>query len=196
MDLRTLRYFSVVAQEENMSKAAEILHVTQPTLSKAIKNLETELGKQLFKRGSFKIVLTPAGRLLEKRATDLLKMATKIEREFKILNQITGGELYLGLAESWQIRYIAREVAKLKQSYPDVRYHVTSGDTEQLISRVDSGLLDFAVLAEQPDYKKYAALALPASDTWGLVVPITSVLATKEAISFEDLRELPLLASE
>lgn len=101
MDLRTLRYFSVVAQEENMSKAAEILHVTQPTLSKAIKNLETELGKQLFKRGSFKIVLTPAGRLLEKRATDLLKMATKIEREFKILNQITGGELYLGLAESW-----------------------------------------------------------------------------------------------
>ena len=122
MEIRTLRYFLAVAREENMSRAAELLHVTQPTLSKALKSLEEELGKKLFTRHSFSIALTEEGVLLRDRAEDLVSMADKIEQEFLSLDDITGGELYFGLAESWQIRYLAREIRKFKKVYPDLRY--------------------------------------------------------------------------
>nr|MCR5843850.1 LysR family transcriptional regulator [Oscillospiraceae bacterium] len=110
MEIRTLRYFLAVAREENMSRAAEQLHVTQPTLSKALKSLEDELGKKLFLRHSFSIALTEEGELLRSRAEDLISMADKIEQEFSSLDDITGGDIYFGLAESYQIRYLAREV--------------------------------------------------------------------------------------
>ena len=132
MEIRTLRYFLTVAREENMTRAAEILHVTQPTLSKALKALEDELGKKLFVRHSFSISLTEEGLLLRDRAEDLLTMADKIEKEFLSLDDIKGGELFLGLAESYQIRYLAREIRALKNKYPDLKYHITSGDTEQV----------------------------------------------------------------
>jgi DNA-binding transcriptional LysR family regulator len=108
MDLRTLRYFLAVAREENMSRAAEQLHLTQPTLSKALRSLEDELGKKLFTRHSFSIALTDEGVLLRSRAEDLVSMADKIEQEFLSLDDIKGGDLYFGLAESYQIRYLAR----------------------------------------------------------------------------------------
>ena len=116
MEIRTLRYFLAVAREENMSRAAELLHVTQPTLSKALKVLEEELGKKLFTRHSFSISLTEEGVLLRDRAEDLISMADKIEREFLSLDDITGGDIYFGLAESYQIRYLAREIKTLKRS--------------------------------------------------------------------------------
>ena len=151
MEIRTLRYFLAVAREENMSKAAEILHVTQPTLSKRLKSLEDELGKKLFTRHSFSIELTEEGVLLRNRAEDLIAMADKIEKEFVSLDDITGGELFLGLAESWQIRHLARTIREFKTRYPNLRYHITSGDTEQIADKLDKGILDFLVLAEQPD---------------------------------------------
>lgn len=132
MEIRTLRYFLAVAREENMTRAAEILHVTQPTLSKQLKSLEDELGKKLFTRHSFSIRLTDEGILLRDRAEDLIQMADKIEQEFISLNDITGGELYLGLAESYQIKYLARAIKVFKEQYPALRYHITSGDTEQI----------------------------------------------------------------
>ena len=134
MEIRTLRYFLVAAREESMTKAAEILHVTQPTLSKQIKALEDELGKKLFTRHSFNIRLTEEGILLKNRAEDLIGMADKIEQEFISLDDLTGGDLYFGLAESYQIRYLAREIRAFKQKYPGLRYHITSGDTEQVMS--------------------------------------------------------------
>ena len=118
MEIRTLRYFLAAAREENMTRAAELLHVTQPTLSRALRSLEDELGKKLFTRHSFNISLTEEGVLLRDRAEDLITMADKIEKEFLSLDDITGGELYLGLAESYQIRYLARELRALKSSYP------------------------------------------------------------------------------
>ena len=129
MEIRTLRYFLAVAREENMSRAAEQLHVTQPTLSKALKSLEDELGKKLFTRHSFSIALTEEGELLRSRAEDLISMADKIEQEFSSLDDITGGDIYFGLAESYQIRYLAREVHAFKKLYPDLRYHITSGES-------------------------------------------------------------------
>lgn len=196
MDIRTLRYFLAVAREENMTRASELLHVTQPTLSRALRSLEEELGKKLFIRHSFSISLTEEGMLLRDRAEDLVGMADKIEREFLSLNDITGGELYLGLAESYQIRYLARELHTMKRVYPGLRYHISSGDTEQVTEKLDKGLLDFAVLCDEPDARKYDSILFPEKDLWGLVIPETDPLARKVCVRAEDLIGLPLLTSE
>ena len=196
MEIRTLRYFLAVAREENMTRAAELLHVTQPTLSKALKALEDELGKKLFTRHSFSIRLTDEGVLLRERAEDLISMADKIEKEFVSLDDITGGELFLGLAESYLIKYIADAIKALKERYPRLQYHITSGDTEQVADKLQKGLLDFVVLAEEPDTKKYEYLEFPEADVWGLVCPADDPLAEKKAIRIDDLIGLPLFCSE
>lgn len=196
MEIRTLRYFLAVAREENMTRAADLLHVTQPTLSKTMKSLEEELGKKLFTRHSFSIALTEEGVLLRNRAEDLVSMADKIEQEFLALDDITGGDIYFGLAESYQIRYLAREIRKFKKTYPDLRYHITSGDTEQVTEKLDKGLLDFAVICETPDERKYHSIQFPEADYFGAVVPADSELAKIERISAEDLAGLPLFTSE
>ena len=196
MEIRTLRYFLAVAREENMSRAAELLHVTQPTLSKALKALEDELGKKLFTRHSFSIALTEEGVLLRNRAEDLVSMADKIEKEFLSLDELTGGELYFGLAESYQIRYLAREIRTFKLSYPGLRYHITSGDTEQVTEKLDKGLLDFAVICETPDERKYHFVSFPEADYFGAAIPADSPLAGKESITADDLAGLPLFCSE
>ena len=196
MEIRTLRYFLAVAREENMTRAAETLHVTQPTLSKALKALEDELGKKLFTRHSFSIKLTDEGVLLRNRAEDLVSMADRIEKEFVSLDDITGGDLYFGLAESYQICYLAREIHTFKQTYPGLRYHITSGDTEQVAEKLDKGLLDYVVLAESPDVAKYESLVFPEADVWGLVFPEDDPLAKKKAIRVDDLTGLPLFCSE
>lgn len=196
MEIRNLRYFLAVAREENMSRAAEQLHVTQPTLSKALKSLEDELGKKLFVRHSFSIALTEEGVLLRNRAEDLISMADKIEQEFLSLDDITGGELYFGLAESYQIRYLAREIREFKKTYPNLHYHITSGDTEQVTEKLDKGLLDFAVICTTPDDRKYRYVPFPEADYFGAAVPAYSKLAEKNHITVEDLSGLPLFCSE
>ena len=196
MEIRTLRYFLAVAREENMSRAAELLHVTQPTLSKAMKALEDELGKKLFTRHSFSIALTEEGVLLRNRAEDLVSMADKIEQEFFSLDDITGGDIYFGLAESYQIRYLAREIREFKKIYPGLRFHITSGDTEQVTEKLDKGLLDFAVICETPDERKYRSILFPEADYFGAVVPAGSDLAKKDVVTARDLAGLPLFTSE
>ena len=196
MEIRNLRYFLAVAREENMTRAAETLHVTQPTLSKTMKALEDELGKKLFVRHSFSISLTEEGELLRNRAEDLVTMADKIEKEFLSLDELTGGELYFGLAESYQIRHLAKEIRLLKERYPGLRYHITSGDTEQVTEKLDKGLRDFAVICDVPDGRKYEYIAFPEGDIWGLILPADAALAKKESIRIEDLLGLPLFASE
>ena len=196
MEIRTLRYFLAVAREENMTRAAENLHVTQPTLSKTLKTLEDELGKKLFTRHSFSITLTEEGALLRDRAEDLVSMADKIEKEFLSLDDVTGGELYFGLAESYQIRYLARELRMMKIQYPGLRYHITSGDTEQVTEKLDKGLLDFAVICDAPNVKKYGSIAFPEGDIWGLILPDDAPLARKDVVQVDDLAGLPLFTSE
>lgn len=196
MELRTMKYFLAVAREENMTRAAQQLHVTQPTLSKQLKALEEELGKKLFIRHSFRIQLTEEGVLLRKRAEDLVRMADKITAEFGAMQDVPGGEICFGLAESYQIRHLAAVIRSCKDVYPDLRYHITSGDTEQVTEKLDKGLLDFAVLAEEPDPAKYHSLPFPEADLWGLVMPAESPLAEKAAICAADLIGLPLFCSE
>ena len=196
MEIRTLRYFLAVAREENMSRAAEHLHVTQPTLSRALRSLEDELGKRLFTRHSISISLTEEGVLLRDRAEDLISMADKIEQEFLFLDDITGGDIYFGLAESCQMRYLAREIREFKKTYPGLRYHITSGDTEQVTEKLDKGLLDFAAICETPDERKYNFLLFPEADYFGAVIPTSSPLARKECFCAEDLAGKPLFCSE
>ena len=196
MEIRTLRYFLAVAREENMTRAAETLHVTQPALSKQLKSLEEELGKKLFTRHSFSIKLTDEGMLLRNRAEDLVSMADKIEKEFISLDDITGGDLFFGLAESYQISYLAREISKFKERYPGLKYHITSGDTEQVVEKLDKGLLDFTVLAETPDSSKYEFIEFPEADVWGVIMPANDILAKNKAIKIDDLVGLPLFCSE
>ncbi len=195
MEIRTLRYFLAVAREENMTRAAEQLHVTQPTLSKALKALEEELGKKLFTRHSFSIRLTDEGVLLRNRAEDLVSMADRIAQEFVTLDDIRGGDIYLGLAESYQIRTLARAIREFRKQYPELRYHITSGDTEQVTEKLDKGLLDFSVLTERPDTAKYAYLVFPHADVWGLVFPSDDPLAAKQAVTADDLIGRPLFCS-
>lgn len=196
MEIKNLRYFLAVAREENMSKAAEQLHVSQPTLSKTLKALEEELGKKLFIRHSFSISLTDEGMLLRDRAQDLVAMSDKIEQEFNSLDDITGGDIYFGLAESYQIRYLAREIYKLKKKYPNFTYHITSGDTEQVTEKLDKGILDFAVLCETPDSNKYEYVKFPEADVWGAIISSSHPLAKKKSIHVSDLIGQPLFVSE
>jgi len=196
MDIKNLKYFLAVARAENMSKAAKQLHVSQPTLSKTMRSLEVELGKKLFIRHSFSISLTDEGMLLRDRASDLVAMADKIEKEFTTLDDLAGGEIYLGLAESYQIRYLAREIYKLKEKYPNFTYHITSGDTEQVTEKLDKGLLDFAVLCETPDSNKYESVKFPQSDIWGAVIPTSHPLAEKKNIEVSDLIGQAIFVSE
>lgn len=196
MEIKDLRYFLAIAREENMTRASELIHVSQSTLSKTVKALEEELGKKLFVRHSFSISLTDEGVLLRKRADDLVTMADKIAAEFQSMDILSGGDLYLGLAESYQIRYLAREIKQLKEEFPDLHYHITSGDTEQVTEKLDKGILDFAVLVEPPDANKYDFLQFPEADRFGLVLPEKDILAKKKAIRSDDLVGLPLFCSE
>ena len=196
MEIRVLRYFLEIARTGNMSRAAETLHVTQPTLSRQMKEMEQELGKRLFRRNSAGLSLTDEGMLLRKRAEDILDMVDKTEEEFKALDDIAGGEVHIGCAESHQIKYLARTIKAFKAKYPLFRYHLTSGNTEQVAERLDRGLIYLAVIVEPPNLSKYNYVEIPEANTWGLVMKKEDVLAQKESIRFEDLTGLELICSE
>lgn len=195
MEIRVLRYFLEIAREGNMTRAAEYLHVSQPTLSKQMKELETELGKKLFRRSSSSVSLTSEGMLLRKRAEDILDMVDKTTDEFSALDDITGGEVHIGCAESHQIKYLARVIKEFKENYPLFRYHISSGNTEQVTERLDKGLFDFAVIVEPPDLSKYNYIEVPEVNIWGVVMKKDSPLAQNDQIHIEDLLGLPLICS-
>lgn len=196
MEIRILRYFLAIAREENMTRAAERLHISQPSLSKEIKKLEEELGHTLFVRTNKNMRLTDEGMLLRKRAEDILSMVDKTAEEFSQLDNIIGGEIRIGCAESHLIKYLARSIRTFKAQYPDFIFHVFSGDTEPVTERLDRGLLDLAVIVEPPNLSKYNYLTIPESDRWGVVMRRDSPLAEKREITFENLYGLPLFCSE
>ncbi|MDE6686217.1 MAG: LysR family transcriptional regulator [Lachnospiraceae bacterium] len=196
MELKTLQNFLTIAREENMTKAADILHITQPTLSRQIKSLEDELEQKLFIRHSFHIELTEAGILLRKQAEDLLSMANKITDSFQSLDDISGGDLYFGLAESYQIGFLAEFIKDFKIKYPNLKYHITSGDTEQVVEKLEKGILDFAAIVEKPDFNKYNVVSFPEADKWVAVVSSSHRLASKSFITPKDLIGIPLFCSD
>lgn len=196
MEIRVLRYFMEIAREENMTKAAERLHISQSALSKEIKKLEGELGHPLFIRTNKNMHLNDEGMLLRKRAGDILEMVDKTVEEFSQLNSITGGEIRIGCAESIQIKYLANVIKSFKKKYPNFIFHIFSGDTDPVAERLDKGLLDIAVIVEPPNLSKYNYLPVPESDKWGVIMRRDSPLAEKSELTFDDICGLPLFTSE
>jgi DNA-binding transcriptional LysR family regulator len=195
MEIRVLRYFVEAAREGSMTNAAQKLHVTQPTLSKQIKELEEELGQKLFIRGNYNIHLTPEGEILYKRALDILDMVDLTEAEFASMNDFNGGDLYLGCAESDGISVLAKAAKQLRAENKNLHFHLYSGNAETVCERLDKGLLDFAVVVQNIDLSKYAYLDLPVTDTWGLIMRKDDPMVSKAEIPIEELANLPLIVS-
>jgi len=195
MDIRVLRYFLAIAREESISGAADFLHLTQPTLSRQIRELEEELGTTLLIRGSRNISLTESGILLRKRAEEIITLVNRTESEISKSENQLQGNVYIGSAETEAIRTIAKIVKKLQMEYPLIQYHLFSGNADSVKERLENGLLDFGILIEPSDFKKYDFLRLPTTDIWGLLMTKDNPLASKEVIHPKDLYEIPLLCS-
>ncbi|KZE15127.1 LysR family transcriptional regulator [Priestia aryabhattai] len=195
MEIRVLRYFLTVAREGNITKAADVLHVTQPTLSRQLKDLEQELGKKLFIRSSHSIILTDEGMLLRNRAEEIVNMVDKLEAEFSSMEETIGGDIYIGGGETEAMKHIARVAKDVQVRYPNIRYHLYSGNEEDITERLDKGLLDFGILVQPADISKYNYLNIPAKDVWGVVMRRDSPLALKESIQAADLLNAPLICS-
>ena len=195
MELRVLRYFLAVAQEESISGAADYLHLTQPTLSRQLMDLEEELGKKLFIRGSRKVRLTEDGLLLRKRASEIVELVEKTESEFWGSKEAVAGDVYIGGGESDAMRLIARAARTLQMLHPNVHYHLFSGNAGDVCEKLDKGCLDFGILLEPVNLKRYDYVRLPCTDLWGVLMRKDSPLAALESIRAEDLLGKPLLLS-
>lgn len=195
MDIRVLQYFLAVAREESITKAAETLHMTQPPLSRQLKALEEEVGKQLLIRGSKKVTLTEDGILLRKRAEEMIDLMEKTKTELSSSDENVSGDIYMGSGETEAVSMIAKVAKDLQKEYPFIRYHIYSGDAEHIIERLDKGLIDFGLLVEPVDIEKYDCIRLPVKDTWGVLMRKDSPLAEKESICAEDLWDKPLIIS-
>lgn len=189
MDIRVLRYFLTVAREENITRAAESLHITQPSLSKQLMELEQELGKQLLVRGKRKLTLTDDGVLLRKRAEEIVALLEKTEQELSA-DTALGGKISIGGLPG---KRVLQAAAELRAEHPDVSFDFYSGDACEIIERLDHGSLDFAVLLEPVDGVKYDYVSLGERARWGLIMPDNCELAMKPAIKREDLCSVPLI---
>lgn len=195
MEIRVLKYFLAVAREQNISAAAESLFLSQPTLSRQLKELEEELGKQLFIRGSRKITLTEEGLLLRKRAEEIVELLDKTEKELLGSDEQVSGEIYIGAGETDGLRLIAKAAKELQEQYPQITYRIVSGDAVDITERLDKGLIDFALLLEPVDISKYSYLKFPVKDVWGVLMRRDCPLAKKKSISPKDLQDMPLIVS-
>ncbi len=195
MELRVLQYFLAVAREQSISGAAEILHLSQPTLSRQIKNMEKELGKQLLIRGNRRITLTEEGMILCKRAEEIMELVKKTESEITLSDESIAGDIYIGAGESNSVGYIAKVANALRREYPLVHFHIESGDAQTVYEQLDKGLIDFGLLFGNIDLTKYNSISLPTKDTWGVLMPKDSKLAKRDVITPNDLIKEPLIVS-
>ncbi|MDO4482726.1 MAG: LysR family transcriptional regulator, partial [Bacillota bacterium] len=198
MELRVLRYFLAVVREESISGAANLLHITQPTLSRQLMDLEEEFGAKLIIRGnrSQKITLTEKGKLLKKRAEEIIELADKTESE--LLNEDEGisGDVYVGgSGVSDAMTFITKTAKRVREKYPLIRYHLYSGNSDDIIERLEKGLLDFGVIVGETNFDKFEYIPLPNKNIWGLLMPKDAPLAGREYITPKDLSKVPVIIS-
>ena len=195
LELRVLRYFLVVAREENITRAAALLHVTQPTLSRQLMQLEEELGVKLFHRGKYHIVLTDDGVLLRRRAQEIIDLAEKTEQEFRREEGELTGEIAIGAGETNNMTSLSQRIAAFRREHPLVRFSLYSATADDIKERLEKGLLDVGLLAEPVDIGRYAFIRMPKRDQWGIWVRKDDPLAAKDTVSPKDLLGIPLLLS-
>ena len=195
MDSETLKNFLVVAREGNITRAAQFIHITQPTLSRQLQNLEREMGRPLLRRGKRHISLTPEGVLFCKRAGEILELFRKTRSEVQSSAEF-GGDIYFGAGETDVIRRIAQVASQFAQIHPGVRYHVRSGDADAVREMLEKGLVDFGLVYGPSDPVKYRSVELAPVDHWGILLPRTHPLAACAALTPEQVRDLPLILSK
>ena len=195
MEIRVLKYFVTVAEIGNITKAANSMHLTQPTLSRQLQELEKELGQKLFVRGAKNITLTPEGLVLKKRAEEILTLVEKTENEFSSIKDEIAGDIYIGSGETKSIKLVADVMKQLNKTYPKIKFHIVSGDSEDLSEKLEKGLLDFCIFIEPYIPEKYNYVNLGEKDVWGLLLRKDDPLAKKKDINIDDLMDLPILIS-
>lgn len=199
MEIRVLQYFLAVAREQSIVRAAESLHLSQPTLSTQLKNMEEELGKQLLIRGtkgSRKVTLTEEGMILRQRAEEIINLVKKAENEIMLSDSVIIGDVYIGTGETDAIRFLAQAAKTLQEKYPGIHYHIASGNAGFVTDQLDKGLIDFGIVFGPVNDSKYDSLRLPFKDIWGVLMRQDSPLAEKETVSPEDLWDKPLIVSK
>lgn len=195
MELRVLQYFLAVTREQSISGAAQALHLSQPTLSRQLKDLEEELGKQLMIRGNRRITLTEEGMLLRKRAEEIMELVKKAEDEISLADDIIAGDITVGAGETEGMRYLVKAAKEIQKKFPLIHMHILSGDKASVLEQLDKGLIDFGLVFGQTDSSKYEYIKVPYKDTWGVLMRRDSFLANKEYITIEDLQDKPLIIS-
>lgn len=195
MKFRVLQYFLAIAREETISKAAESLHITQPTLSRQMKGLEEQLGKQLFIRGNRKINLTEEGILLRQRAEEIISLVEKTESEIMHSDTTISGDIYIGSGETEGMRILAKVIDTCHKEYPKIKFHLYSGNSQDVVEKIENGLIDFGVLIEPADISKYDFIKIPVKDKWGVLMRKDSPIASLKSITADTLKKLPLICS-
>jgi DNA-binding transcriptional LysR family regulator len=195
MELRVLQYFLAVTREQSISGAAEYLHLSQPTLSRQLKDLEDELGKQLFIRGNRSVTLTEDGMILRKRAEEIMELVRKTENEISFSDDAIAGDIHIGAGETEGVRILLKGAKELQTRYPMVHFHIISGDSQAVMEQLDRGLIDFGLLLGKMNLSKYDTLKLPAKDIWGVLMRRDAPLAQKDKITPDDLIGQPLIIS-
>lgn len=195
MELRVLHYFLAVAREQSISGAAGSLHISQPTLSRQLKELEEELGKQLLIRGNRRVTLTEEGMILRKRAEEIVELVKKAEDEISWADETVAGDITVGAGETDGVRFLTKAAKAVQKDHPLVHFHIISGDKATVSESLDKGLIDFGLFFGKLDTAKYEYIDLPYKDTWGVLMRRDSPLAEKETITPEDLWDKPLIIS-
>lgn len=196
MEIRVLQYFMAVAKHENITKAAEELHLTQPRLSRQLTDLEEELGVQLLVRGKRKTQLTEAGLMFKTRAQEILSLTEKTKEQFAKLDELVAGDIYIGAGETEAMACLAKVLAPLRRSYPHIRFHLVSGNEDLIYDYLQKGLLDFGLVCRADAPRMYVFRRIPHDDVWGLMMRADNPLAAKEVLTRADLVEEPLILSE
>ena len=195
MDIRTMEYYLAVVREGTISQAAEALHVAQPSLSRQMKELEAELNTSLFIRGNRRITLTEEGMILRKRAEEMVRLMQMTEEEISQVKNNVTGSIRIGAGESHAFHYLSLTASEISRDYPDINFHITSGDTKDLIEELNNGLIDFAVIFTDADPSLYQIVELPYSDIYGVLLKKDDPLAAKNVISIDDIKERKIIVS-
>ncbi len=193
MEFRVLKYFLMVAREENITKAAALLHLTQPTLSRQLMQLEAELGVKLFHRSKHSIILTEDGMLLKRRAQEIISLSDKTVQELSHKEDVLSGEIAIGCGETKNMLFLSEQIRKFRQKYPLVQFSIHSAIADDIKERIEKGILDIGLLMEPVDIGKYEFIRMPQKEKWGILVRKDSELAAKESINPKDLTNVPLI---
>lgn len=193
MEIRVLRYFLTVVREESITKASEVLHITQPTLSRQLAQLEEEIGVKLFDRGTRKIKLTNEGILLRRRAEEILLLVDKTERELVEQEEQVEGKISIGCGEIASVQMLSELIKNFHQKYPLVTFDIYTATADLVKEQMDKGLLDLGLLLEPVDMEKYDFIRMDIKEKWVVLIPPNDSLANKEYISASDLAKLPLI---